>query len=84
VDKVGGGEFEVEVDTSTSQPYGHFNWQELYERLFKAYEAQKEQYRVLTDEMLVLGDERNAAVKELEIYRQRESKIFNTITVVTS
>ena len=46
--------------------------------------AQKEQFRVLEDEMLVMMDERNAAVKELEIYRQRESEIFNTITAVTS
>lgn len=109
MDKVGGGEFEVEVDTSTSQPHGHFNWQELYERLFKAYEAQKkqlrlcdldqfstaaelditerrwkqeiarvellrrklaalkEQYRVLEDELLVLGDERNEAVAALKL-----------------
>ncbi len=31
--------------------------------------AQKEQMRVLEDEMLVLGDERNAAVRDAERYR---------------
>ena len=31
--------------------------------------AQKEQYRVLEDDLLVLGDERNAAVKDAERYR---------------
>jgi hypothetical protein len=30
---------------------------------------QKEQYRVLEDDLLVLGDERNAAVKDAERYR---------------
>lgn len=45
--------------------------------------AQNERFRVLEDEMLVMMDERNASVKELEIYRQRESEIFKTITAVT-
>ena len=31
--------------------------------------ALKEQYRVLEDELLVLGDERNAAVRDAERYR---------------
>jgi hypothetical protein len=44
--------------------------------------ALKEQYRVLEDELLVLGDERNAAVSELEIYRQREADIFKSLTAV--
>ena len=44
--------------------------------------AQKEQFRVLEDELLVLGDERNAAVSELEIYRQREADIFKSLTAV--
>jgi NMD protein affecting ribosome stability and mRNA decay len=43
---------------------------------------QKEQMRVLEDEMLVMMDERNAAVSELEIYRQREADIFKSLTAV--
>ena len=52
--------------------------------------AQKEQYRVLTDDLLVLGDERNAAVKDakenmeianefkrlMEEYRQRAEAAY--------
>ena len=36
--------------------------------------ALKEQYRVLEDELLVLGDERNAAVRDAERYRWLRSE----------
>jgi len=47
--------------------------------------AQKEQYRVLTDEMLVMMDERNAAVLDSERYRwlRVQSWFCSPLAVVT-
>ena len=57
-------------------------WSQEFDAQTAEIAAQKEQFRVLEDEMLVLGDERNAAVSELEIYRQREADIFKALTAV--
>ena len=43
------------------------HYEEKIERLERELAAQKEQYRVLTDEMLVMMDERNAAVAALHV-----------------
>jgi len=46
---------------------------------------QKEQFRVLEDDLLVLGDERNAAVKDAERYRwlRLQSWFCSPLAVVT-
>jgi hypothetical protein len=57
-------------------------WSQEFDAQTAEIAAQKEQFRVLEDEMLVMMDERNAAVSELEIYRQREADIFKALTAV--
>ena len=44
-------------------------WYEIAANRLRELAEQKEHYRVLTDEMLVMMDERNAAVKDAERYR---------------
>jgi hypothetical protein len=70
-------------------------WLNHAKNLERELAAQKEQYRVLTDEMLVLGDERNAAVLDakenmeianefkhtMEEYRQREAEANKALMV---
>ena len=44
-------------------------WYEIAANRLRELAEQKEQFRVLEDELLVLGDERNEAVKDAERYR---------------
>ena len=53
----------------TDKPQGYAHLTAEISKLRRELAAQKEQFRVLEDELLVLGDERNAAQKDAERYR---------------
>ena len=78
----GGGKMKDESDTTVLLDYtqaGGWNLlPDFAQQLERKLADQKEQFRVLEDEMLVMMDERNAAVKDAERYRWLRDNSHNT------